>query len=145
LLTRKQKGNGEGHTNTSPAKGSSALTTFDECIINFAVSSTGSISVTDYFEPSDYVALDNGDQDLGSGGIALLDNGTFSGTGVAQMGVVVGKTGKIYVVNADNLGGFAQGDGGGDAVVQTLQLPSGVWGGCGSYSLEVSFDYFIFL
>jgi iron transport multicopper oxidase len=102
-----------------------------------AVSAAGVLSLTDYFEPGDYVSLDQRDQDLGSGGIALLNSSVFNGNGVTQIGVVVGKSGTIYVVNADNLGGYKEGLNQSDAVIQTLQMPKGVWGGCGAYNLEV--------
>jgi iron transport multicopper oxidase len=102
-----------------------------------AVSTDGVLSLTDYFEPKGYIALDQGDEDLGSGGIALLNSSVFSGEGVAQIGVVVGKSGIIYIVNANNLGGYKEGLNQSDAVLQTLQMPNGVWGGCGAYNLEV--------
>ena len=59
------------------------------------------------------------------------------------MGVTVGKNGKAYVVNLDNLGGFKMGPAGSDAVVQTLQVPGGasVFGGPGSYPLEGGYIY----
>ncbi len=74
---------------------------------------------------------------LGSGGFVLLDKNHFSGTKIQELGVVVGKSGKVYILNANNLGGYAEGAGQSDIVVQTLQLTNGVWGGCGSYPLEV--------
>ena len=70
---------------------------------------TGVLSQTDYFEPYEYSSLDGGDRDFGSSGACLLDPTTFSGTGVDRMIVAGGKSGKVYVMNADNLGGFAQG------------------------------------
>ncbi len=74
---------------------------------------------------------------LGSGGFVLLDKCHFSGTNVEELGAVVGKSGKLYILNANNLGGYKEGVGQSDNVVQTLQLTAGVWGGCGSYPLEV--------
>lgn len=41
------------------------------------------------------------------------------------------------MVNLDNLGGYKLGPGQTDGVVQTLTMSGGVWGGCGSYPLEV--------
>ena len=105
--------------------------------MNMAVSTSGNLSVSDYFEPLNYVVLDAADSDLGSGGIALLDKDQFYGSEVSQIGVVVGKSGMIYIVDANNLGGYKQGPGQTDAVLQTLLLPTGVLGGCGSYPLEV--------
>jgi iron transport multicopper oxidase len=56
--------------------------------------------------------MDAGDRDLGSGGVALLDSSVFKGTGVSRIGVSIGKNGKAYIVNANNLGGFKKGSGG---------------------------------
>jgi hypothetical protein len=49
----------------------------------------------------EYASLNGGDRDFGSSGAALLIAG--------------GKSGKIYVMDANNLGGFNMGSGGGDA------------------------------
>jgi iron transport multicopper oxidase len=59
------------------------------------------------------------------------------------MGVTVGKNGEAYVVNMDNLGGFANGPNGGDLVIQTLPMPGGgpIFGGAGSYPLEGGWLY----
>lgn len=43
----------------------------------------------------------------------------------------------VYVLDANNLGGYKEGAGQTDAVVATMNLASGVWGGCGSYPGEV--------
>ncbi|CAZ85758.1 unnamed protein product [Tuber melanosporum] len=138
-------GNGEGHQNKEiPASGRTPLDTLDEAIVNMRIDpATGKLSLQDYFEPYEYISMDAGDRDLGSGGIALLDPNTFSGTNAARLGVTVGKNGKAYIVNLDNLGGFKMGPAGSDAVVQTLQMPGGgsVFGGAGSYPLEGGYIY----
>ncbi|CUS08575.1 unnamed protein product [Tuber aestivum] len=138
-------GNGEGHQNKEiPASGRTPLDTLDEAIVNMRIDpATGKLSLQDYFEPYEYISMDAGDRDLGSGGIALLDPNTFSGTNAARLGVTVGKNGKAYIVNLDNLGGFKMGPAGSDAVVQTLQMPGGgsVFGGTGSYPLEGGYIY----
>jgi len=56
-----------------------------------------------------YVSLDSGDLDISSSGPVLLDPGTFSGGGVNRVAVVGGKGGVIYVMDADDLGGFKMG------------------------------------
>jgi iron transport multicopper oxidase len=88
------------------------LSTLDEVVANFGISSEGKFMLKDYFEPYEYQAMDSGDRDLGSGGVVLLNSTVFAGTGVAQMAVTAGKNGKAYVMNVNNLGGFAQGPGG---------------------------------
>ena len=85
--------------------------------------------------------MDGGDQDLGSGGIALLDPGTFKGTGVSKMAVTAGKNGKIYIMNANNLGGYKLGTAQTDGIVQTIETNKAVFGGVGSYPLEGGYIY----
>lgn len=97
--------------------------------------------MTDYFQPYDYQNLDGGDQDFGSGGIALLDPTVFYGTGVSKMAVTAGKNGKIYILNANNLGGYRNGPGGTDGVIQTIATNKAVFGGSGSYPLEGGYIY----
>lgn len=93
-----------------PASGRLPLSTLDQCVANFNVDpNSGALSQTDYFEPYEYFSLNGGDRDFGSSGSAMLDPATFSGTGVDRIIVAGGKSGKIYIMNANNLGGFAQG------------------------------------
>ncbi len=88
-------GNGQGHENKdTPASGRSPLSTLDECVVNLAISG-GKLVLQDYFESYEYIGMDAGDRDLGSGGCALLDPSVFSGTGVSRMGVTIGKNGKV--------------------------------------------------
>ncbi|KAN0096726.1 hypothetical protein V8E51_015531 [Hyaloscypha variabilis] len=137
-------GNGlDGQNGAASAEGNSGLRNLEQAVVNFAVSESGGLSVTDYFQPGDYKALDSTDSDLDgcSGGFVLLDKSHFSGTDVEEIGAVVGKSGKLYILNANNLGGYKEGVGQSDNVVQTLQLAAGVWGGCGSYPLEGGFLY----
>ena len=49
---------------------------------------------------------------------------------------------KAYICNADNLGGFKQGSGGTDDIIQTIVSPNPVFGGPGSYPLEGGYLYF---
>ncbi|KAL8735389.1 MAG: hypothetical protein Q9166_000934 [cf. Caloplaca sp. 2 TL-2023] len=136
-------GNGQGHENKdTPASGRSGLSTLDEVVANFAVSD-GKIALQDYFEPYEYIGMDAGDRDLGSGGVALLDPSVFKGTnGVTRIAVTIGKNGKAYIMNADNLGGFKLGPGATDNIIQTIISPNAVFGGAGSYPLEGGYVYF---
>ena len=70
---------------------------------------TGNLTQQDYFEPYNYDSLNGGDRDFGSSGVALLDPSAFKTTGVSRIAVAGGKSGLIYVLNADNLGGFKNG------------------------------------
>lgn len=136
-------GNANGHENNGvPASGASGCQTLGEAAVDLAINDDGSLSLTDYFQPYDYQNMDGGDLDYGSGGIALLDPTVFYGTGVARMAVTAGKNGKIYVLNADNLGGYKQGTGQTDMVIQTIVNGHAVFGGSGSYPLEGGYVYY---
>jgi hypothetical protein len=87
--------NGIGHANGDvAASGRTPMSTLDEVVANFGVSPNGKITLTDYFEPYEYISMDAGDRDLGSSGVTLLDPATFKGTGISRMAVTIGKNGK---------------------------------------------------
>ena len=135
-------GNGQGHENGNiPASGRIPMSTLDESVASVEVSAEGKIRLVDYFQPYDYISLDAGDRDLGSSGLCVLDGSVFRGTGVNRMAVTAGKEGRTYILNADNLGGFRQGPGGGDGVIQTIELGGSVFGGFGSYPHEGGYIY----
>ena len=61
--------------------------------------------VGDDFTPHDQANLNNGDQDQASGGVLILPDSVGGGGGAHQL-VQLGKTGRIYVLNRENLGGY---------------------------------------
>ena len=61
--------------------------------------------VGDDFTPHDQAAMDNGDQDVASGGVILLPDSVGGGGGAHQL-VQVGKSGRVFVLNRENLGGY---------------------------------------
>lgn len=141
-------GNGQGHQNGNvPASGRVPLSTLDECVVNLKVSPSGTLptfGLTDYFEPFEYINMDAADRDLGSGGVCLLDPTVFAApsVGVSRIAVAVGKNGKTYIMDANQLGGFKQGPAGTDGVLQTITASNAVFGGAGSYPLEGGYIYF---
>ena len=119
------------------------MATLGQAALNFAVDvATGILSLTDYFQPFDYQNSDGNDQDLGSGGIVLLNSSVFSGGGVEQMAVTAGKNGKVYILNLNNLGGYRLGTGQTDNVLQTIVTDESVFGAAGSYPGEGGWIYF---
>jgi iron transport multicopper oxidase len=132
-------GNGQGHQNGAvPSSGRVPLSTLDETVANFQVSASGTLSLTDYFEPFEYVNMDAADRDLGSGGVVLLDPTVFAApnVGISRIALSVGKNGKCYILDANSLGGFRQGPQGTDGILQTITAANAVFGGSGSYPLE---------
>jgi polyvinyl alcohol dehydrogenase (cytochrome) len=74
---------------------------------------TPDLSVVDYFSPTNYLALDEGDQDLSTTGATQLPgNLIFS----------IGKEGVGYLLNSSNLGGV------GGQLASLSVCPGGAWG-----------------
>ncbi|HKM90688.1 MAG TPA: Ig-like domain-containing protein [Candidatus Acidoferrales bacterium] len=72
---------------------------FGDSIIKLSPNS-GQLALTDYFTPYDQNNLNNGDVDLGSGGVLLLPDQAGSNP---HLLVQAGKEGTIYLVNRDQL------------------------------------------
>ncbi|MFI5388225.1 MAG: hypothetical protein ACHQY2_00795 [Candidatus Eremiobacterales bacterium] len=83
----------------------------------------------DYFTPSDWQTLNNGDTDFGSGGIMLLpaQQGSVPNVAVAQ-----GKESTLYLLDRAALGGVQNGDAG--ALQHITGTGGGVWGGPAYFS-----------
>lgn len=137
---------GNAYTSTindgQPASGRTTLDTLSEVVVNMAVNSDGTIMQQDYFEPAAYESMDAADRDLGSGGVTLLSS-PFSGGGVNNIAITGGKNGQVFVMNADNLGGYKNGANQGDNILQTITPPSGsaMFGTVASYPLEGGYIY----
>jgi iron transport multicopper oxidase len=120
----------------TPASGRDPLSTLDDVVAHFKISRAGKLTLRNYFQPHDYLALNAAGKDLGSSGATLLDPEVFSGRSVDRLVVTAGKNGKVYVLDADDLGGFKNGVNGTDQVVQIIEARNGVFGGIGSYPRE---------
>jgi hypothetical protein len=85
------------------------------------------LTVADYFTPFNWQMLDNQDLDLGSGGTMLLPDSVGS-AGHPHLMVETGKTGRLYLIDRDNMGHNVPPPGP-DNVVQVLELGGpGIWG-----------------
>jgi Legume lectin domain/Chitobiase/beta-hexosaminidase C-terminal domain len=83
----------------------------------------GVLTIQDSFTPTNQANLSSSDQDLGSGGAVLLPPQTGA---VPNLLVEVGKSGTIYVVNRDNMGGYSTTA---DNIVQEFGTEiGGIWG-----------------
>lgn len=126
----------------SPPKvpGSQVPGSLAESVVRLETDANGHLKATDFFSPFDADVLDLNDTDLGSGGpVALPDS--FGTASRPHLLVQVGKDGRVYLLDRDNLGGRAQGAGGGDAVVQMVGPFRGVWGHPGVYPGEGGYVY----
>ena len=111
-----------------PAASGDPPATLSESIIGLTVGASGVLTPSQFFAPSNAANLDANDDDFGSGGPAALPPQYFGTSAHPQLLVQVGKYGAIYLVDAADMGGFQQGAGGGDAVLQELGPFGGVWG-----------------
>jgi hypothetical protein len=91
------------------------------------LSTTGQLTVADYFTPFEWRTLDSRDADLGSGGVMLLPDSVASAAHPHLM-VELGKSGKLYLLDRANLGQNVAPPGP-DNVVQVVTAgQTGVWG-----------------
>ncbi|MFD8390895.1 PQQ-binding-like beta-propeller repeat protein [Streptomyces sp. NPDC059680] len=139
-------GNGAG-TGSSPGvgPGNKPPGHLGESVVRLGVNSNGSLSARDFFSPINNRTLDHSDTDLGSGGPVALPDG-FGTTAHPHLLVQVGKDGRVFLLDRDNLGGVGQGPNGTDKPVSMAGPFEGiwghpaVWGGGGGYVYTVATD-----
>jgi hypothetical protein len=78
---------------------------FGNAVVKLAAGG-GSLTVADYFEPTDGPANSPLDIDLGSGGLMLIPDQTDATGKLRQLAVGAGKDGNIYLVDRSNLGKY---------------------------------------
>ncbi len=118
---------GNGGSPTIPAPGTSPPASMGESLIRLAVQGDGTLKPVDFFTPFDAAQLDKGDADFASGGLTALNDQYFGTSAARHLAVAVGKNGWVYLLNREELGGFMQGSGGADKVVQRIGPFGGVW------------------
>lgn len=112
---------------------------FGDSVMKFAPN----LTLMDAFTPYDYQTLDDGDTDLGSGGVMVIPQ---QGGAFPDMVVQAGKSRNIYLMNQHDLGGLTPG--GPDRVVQMLPeaigREHGVWGGPAYYVDPIGQPYIFY-
>ncbi|KAG0636289.1 hypothetical protein HOY80DRAFT_891585 [Tuber brumale] len=126
---------------TIPVPGRQPPTALEEAAVHMAINSDGTLDVIDFCMFHSRQALDGADKDLGTSGIALLDPAVFRTPAVGRIGCIAGKSGKLYFLNLDDLGGYQMGPNKKDAVLQTTELLNSVFATAGSYPLEGGYVY----
>ncbi len=124
-----------------PSAGKDPPPTLSESVVRLTVGGNGKLTATDYFAPANAPDLDQGDQDLGSGGPIALPSQYFGTKADPDLLVQVGKDGRIFLLNRDNLGGREQGPGMTDDTIQTLGPYNGVWGHLAAYGGQGGWVY----
>ncbi len=112
---------------STPTPGKAPPNSLGESIVRLTVQPDGSLKPTDFFAPFEAQQLDTWDADFASGGVTGLNEQYFGTSSVPRLAVAVGKDGYVYLLNREELGGFKQGSGGGDKVVERIGPYGGVW------------------
>jgi hypothetical protein len=79
-----------------------------EAVLRFHNGSSFSGDTTDFFTPSNWQDLDNGDTDLGGTGAVVVD---VPGATPSALVVALGKSGVVHILDRSNLGGIGNGNG----------------------------------
>ncbi len=111
----------------APGPGDAPPAALGESVVRLGVNDDGSLAARSFFSPHDNTALNQDDTDLGSGGPMALPP-EFGTASHPRLVVQVGKDGRVYLLDADHLGGAAQGPGGSDKVLGMSGPFKGVWG-----------------
>jgi Bacterial lectin/Abnormal spindle-like microcephaly-assoc'd, ASPM-SPD-2-Hydin/PQQ-like domain len=118
---------GNGNVPASPVAGKTPPDTLGEAMVRLTVQPDKSLKATDFFMPYDAPALNDIDADLGSGAPILLPPAQFGTPTYPKLALLAGKQGYLYVMNADDLGGYQQGPNGSDKVINRLGQFGGLW------------------
>jgi Abnormal spindle-like microcephaly-assoc'd, ASPM-SPD-2-Hydin len=121
--------------------GSPTPKTLAESVVRLAVGSDGKITAQDFFSPADAPTLDANDTDLGSGGPVALPSADFGSAAHPNLLVEVGKDGRVFLLDRDNLGGREQGPHHTDGVLGMSGPYAGVWGHPAVYGGEGGYVY----
>jgi Abnormal spindle-like microcephaly-assoc'd, ASPM-SPD-2-Hydin/PQQ-like domain len=132
---------GNGAVPQTPTAGHSPPANLGQSVVRLRVQGDGTLKATDFFAPFEAQTLDTWDADFGSGGVTGLPNAYFGTPETPHLAVEVGKDGYVYLLNRDNLGGFAEGPSGADEVVQRIGPYGGVWSRPGVWPGEGGWVY----
>jgi len=105
-----------------------------EAIIRLQAGPVFSGQTTDYWAPTNWFNLDNGDTDLGGVSAMLID---VPGADPSQLVLATGKDGNAYLLNRNNLGGIA-------APVAQLSVGGGLLGQSSATYTTSQGTYFVF-
>jgi outer membrane protein assembly factor BamB len=123
---------------TAPPEGS-----LSESVVRVEVQPDGQLKATEFFSPFNNKELDEIDLDFGSAAPIALPSKYFGTPTDPDLLVQASKTGEIYLLNRDELGGMGQGAGGTDKVIEEKGLGQygGVWDGAAVWPGDGGYIY----
>jgi CARDB len=107
-------------TGNSDGRSYDGIYNIQESVVKFSPALSG---VASLFTPSNYAALDNADNEVGSGGILAIPTNAAASPPLIVAG---GKDGRMFVLNSNSLGGYASG-GAPDNVLFEQTIGTGCW------------------
>ncbi|HZD65175.1 MAG TPA: choice-of-anchor D domain-containing protein, partial [Acidimicrobiales bacterium] len=110
-----------------PGPGDSPPSVLGDSVVRLGVNPDGTLSPQSFFSPANTLTLAQNDTDLGSGGPMELPP-AFGTSAHPHLVMQAGKDGRVFLLDADHLGGEAQGPNGSDKVVGVTGPYAGVWG-----------------
>ncbi len=110
---------GNGSYDAKPPYGTNTMNYGDNIL---RLNLLNGMDVDDTFTPQNQAALAAADLDVGSGGALVLPDQPGA---LPHLLAQVGKSGELYLVNRDSLGGFNPTA---NAIVQQVQIAHGLWG-----------------
>ena len=111
----------------SPRPGKKPPHQLAESVVRLQVQKNRTLKASDFFSPVNNSNLDTDDADLGSGGPLAVPDG-YGTKAHPHLLVQVGKDGRVFLLDRDDLGGSGQKSGKKDDVLQTVGPYHGVWG-----------------
>ena len=109
----------------APVAGHEPPATLGEAIVRLSLQPDGTLAATDFFSPGNRDTLNYADADVGSGAPIGLPE-TFGTSSHPNLLVESGKEGYVMLLDRDDLGGYKQGLGGDDRLLQKIGPGGGV-------------------
>ena len=116
--------------------------TLADAVVHLRVQPNGSLKPVDFFGPTDNTQLNRDDTDVASGGPLAIPAG-YGTRKYPDLLVEMGKDGRIWLLNRNDLGGVGQGkDHGNDALGVTVPT-NGVWGHPAFFGGNKGYIYYV--
>lgn len=114
---------------------------YGDSFLKLSGSGTPQLAVMDYFTPANQQDLSGNDQDLGSAGQILLPD-SYGTADHPHLVTGADKTGEVYLLDRNHLGGYKKGKGGGNGAIQEFHVAAKANGQC--FSTPACFKGFVY-
>ena len=116
--------------------------TLAEAVVHLRVQANGRLKPVDFFGPTDNTQLNRDDTDVASGGPLAIPAG-YGTRKYPDLLVEMGKDGRIWLLNRNNLGGVGQGKDHGNDVLSVTVPTNGVWGHPAFFGGNKGYIYYV--